>query len=106
MLEALLNTEADEQQKRTKEVKQNNKSNVDKCAKLPNKIFDYIHIAKYRRLFSLAWYGNVMYAFKEKIAKSLSGLCCNRPGCKSTMPEIFNWEPFANTTLVKVTESD
>lgn len=106
LLEALLNIEADEQQKRTKEVKRNNKSDADKRAKLPDEIFDYIHTVKCRRLFSLAWYGDVTYALEEGIAKPLPELCCNGPGCKSTMPEIFNREPFVDTTPIKVTESD
>lgn len=54
LLRVLLNTETDEQQKYTKKLKQNNRSDVDKYAKLLNKIYNYIHITKCCHLFSLA----------------------------------------------------
>lgn len=51
----LLSTDAEIASQSKQSKKQASKSDAQKRAALPHEIFDYIHVAKCRRLFSLAW---------------------------------------------------
>lgn len=111
LIAAFLATEADEQQIQKKKDKKANQSDAAKRAKLPDEIFDYIHVAQYRRLFSLAWYDDLTYADQEQIdgsitKKALPTACCNGPSCKSVEPEFLHREPFIQSKVIKHTESD
>lgn len=68
LLTALLGTETEEK----KTSKRVSKSDAAKRASLPDEIFDYIHTAKCRRLFSLAWYDDFTYAAISNSANQLS----------------------------------
>ena len=82
--------------------------NATKRSRLPNKIFNYIHVARCQKLFSLAWYDNMMYAQSEDFspAKALQIPCCNNLSCNSTEPYYTQREPFVNTAIAKATEAD
>lgn len=41
--------------------KKTSQTNAEKGANLPDKIFNYIYIAKCKRLFLLTWYDNEIY---------------------------------------------
>ena len=51
----ILASDADQNQRQRKKELKANETDAAKRAKLPNEIFDYIHVARCRRLFSLAW---------------------------------------------------
>ena len=59
LLSALLATEGEAQKKQRSAKKRTSKSDAAKRASLPNEMFDYIHVAPCRRLFSLAWYASM-----------------------------------------------
>lgn len=77
----LIITDADENQQKRKKQRQSSKTDAQKRARLPNEIFDYIHVAGCRRLFSLAWYGDTTYANIDR--NPLPSSCCNGSTCKS-----------------------
>ena len=59
-----------------------------KGANISNEIFDYIHVSKYKNLFSLAWYADLTYAdeviFDTSIfQKLLPKVYYHRPNCNS-----------------------
>ena len=82
-------------------------TNAEKQAKLPNKIFNYIHTAKCRRLFLLDWYDDVTYAASEEgLIKALPNPYCNGSSFQSSNPEFLNRPPFIDTTPVKYNESN
>lgn len=91
-----------------KKEKQANQTNVAKYTKLPNEIFDYIHIAWCQRLFFLAWYNDLTYAQSEDISstKELSMLYCNGLSCNFTKPNYIHKVLFINTTTPTITEMD
>ena len=82
--------------------KQASKTDAQKRASLPDKIFDYIHVAECRRLFSLAWYDDAIY----NNSKPLPSLCCNGPDCNSKEPECLKREPFVETPTIRYSETD
>lgn len=108
LLTALLGTEAEEK----KTSKRVSKSDAAKRALLPDEIFDYIHTAKCRRLFSLAWYDDFTYAAisdsaNQLSAKALPSPCCNGPSCLSLLPNFLSErEPFIKTTSVTYSEAE
>lgn len=104
----LLDTEADNESHGKKSKKQINKSNAPKRASLPDEIFDYIHTAKCRRPFSLAWYDDTTYASNAETSATLKALpvpCCNGPDFLSPMPEMLLREEFINVSSSTLTES-
>lgn len=111
----LIITDADENQLKKKKARQTSKSDAQKRANLPDEIFNYIHVARCRRLFALAWYGDMTYAEPEETPqndsllepssrKALPEFCCNGPSCKSQKPDYILREAFINTTPPKHTE--
>ena len=103
----LLATEVEEDSRVKKSKKRASKSDAEKRAKLPDEIFDYIHAAKCRRLFSLAWYDDLTYAPNaEGLSKALPTLCCNSFSCSSEEPPFLKRLLFIDTTAVKYTEAD
>lgn len=59
-------------------------TDAQKRANLPDKIFDYIHIVKCCRIFSLNWYDDSTYGNgNEASTKPLPTFCCNGSGCNS-----------------------
>ena len=111
----LIITDADENQLKKKKARQTSKSDAQKRANLPDEIFNYLHMARCRRLFALAWYGDMTYAESERTAqndsfygplsrKALPEFCCNGPSCKSQEPDYILREAFINTTPPKHTE--
>lgn len=59
LLSALLATEGEAQKKQRSAKKRTSKSDAAKRTSPPNEMFDYIHVAPCRRLFSLAWYDDM-----------------------------------------------
>lgn len=108
LLSALLATESEVTNQNKAAKKQNNQSELQKRANLPDEFFDYIHRAPCRRLFSLAWYDDMTYAINEAtgLRKDLPTACCNGPSCKSTDPEFLQREPFIETPPIKYSETD
>lgn len=79
----MLSIKAKEETKSKKKKKKSSKTDAQKPDYLPDKIFDYIHAAKYKRLFSLAWYDNLTYLLKNNdVGKPLPVFCCNGSGCQ------------------------
>lgn len=109
MLLAILAIEVETKKQSRSAKNQANKSDLQKRANLPNEIFDYIHVALCTRLFSLAWYNDMIYAATEDIyisAKALPTACCNGPAYQNEEPEFMRREPFIETLSVKYTEFD
>ena len=106
----ILASDADQNRRQQKKELQTNLTNAAKQAKLPNEIFDYIHIAKYRRLFFLAWYDNLTYAqSNDSFAPAAAALliaCCNGLSYRSTEPSYIQRKPFIDMTTTKTTEAD
>lgn len=99
-------TEAEEDSNAKRARKQASKTDAQKRAKLPDELFDYIHAAKCRRLFSLAWYKDLTYAPNaDRISKALPKLCCNGPSCNSKEPDFLERPPFIDTTPAKFNET-
>lgn len=98
----LISTEAESHSQSQKMKKQASKTNAQKRASLPDEIFDYIHVAKCRRLFSLAWYDDATYNNNQP----LPSLYCNGPGCNSEEPECLKREPFVETLTIRYSETD
>lgn len=104
---ALFITEAEEESLAKKAKKRTSATDAEKRAKLPNKIFNYIHTAKCQRLFSLDWYDDTTYAPNiNGSIKPLPDPYCNCSGCKSLDPEYLNRVPFIDTTTIKFKESE
>lgn len=103
-----LSTEAEEEAKRQKKAEKGGQSDAKKRANLPDEIFDYIHTAQCRRLFSLAWYDDMTYkSSPDKAAiKPLPVLCCNGPACQSPEPDYLKREPFIDSTPNKLSEAE
>lgn len=82
-------------------------TNAQKRANLPNKIFDYIFVAKCCRVFSLNWYDDSTYG-NNNIAntKPLPILYCNGSGCNLKDPEYLEREPFVKPVAIKYLEAD
>lgn len=108
LLSALLAIEGETEKKKKSAKQQANKTDIQKRANLSDEIFNYIHNAPCRRLFSLAWYDDMTYAADETtgLAKALPIPCCNGPSCNSAEPEFLQREPFINTLPTKYTEAD
>lgn len=111
LIAAFLASEADESRIKKKQDQKAKQTDAAKRAKIPDEIFDYIHVARCRRLFSLAWYDDMTYADKEMLddsimKKALPLACCNGPSCMSPEPEFLHREPFIEPTVTKYTESD
>lgn len=79
------------------------KSDAEKRAKLSNEIFDYIHVAPCRRLFSLTWYEDTTYASPTAV---LPTQCCNGSKCQSAEPDFLKRQPFIENTFTASTEND
>ncbi|MCJ1348467.1 hypothetical protein MMC31_006699 [Peltigera leucophlebia] len=117
LFSGLIITDADENQLKKKKARQASKSDAQKRANLPDEIFDYIHVARCKRLFSLAWYGDMTYAeetlhnnpsqlLETPSRKALPEFCYNGPSCKSQEPDYILREPFINTVPTKHTEAE
>lgn len=100
-----LATDVDQDRSQRKKEKKTSQTDVAKCAKLPNKIFDYIHIARCRKLLSLAWYNDMTYTQSED-TKELPVPCCNGPSCNSIEPDFIQQESFIDTTNPPIIETD
>lgn len=94
--------------KRQNRKRTSKKTEAKKRRNLLNKIFEYIHVARCRRFFSLAWYDNITYTrFDDAgITKSLPILCCNGPDCLLAKPDYLKREPFIDLTPIKFIETD
>ena len=102
----LLSTEAEMHTRSQKSTKQTSQSDAQKRANLPPEIFDYMHIAKYQRLFSLSWYNDQTYTpATDKAVKLLPILCCNRSSCQSEEPAFLKRRPFIHTPSIKYTKT-
>lgn len=106
----ILASDADQNRRQQKKEQQTNLTDTAKRATLLNEIFDYIHIARCRRLFSLAWYDNLTYAQSDDSSApapaALPITYCNDPSCRSTEPSYTQREPFIDMTTTKTTEAD
>lgn len=89
-----------------KKKKQASQTNIVKCAQFPNKIFNYIHVAHYQRLFFLVWYNDLIYTSSNNVfpTKKLLMLYYNRPNCNSIKPDYSQREPFINRTTPIITK--
>lgn len=97
----LLTPEAEEVSRNKKHKKKASQTDAAKRANLPDEIFDCIHVAKCRRLFSLAWYDNETYVSPST---ALPTPCCNGPSCNSEDPEYLQRASLVNTAPVRYTE--
>lgn len=105
----ILNTETEDASKKKKIAKRISQSDAEKRARLPDKIFDYIHVASCRRRFSLAWYDDSTYLVSQADGqtKSFPRFCCNGPVCQSEEPAILQGrEDFIDVTKKTFTEVD
>ena len=103
----ILSTEAEVESQTKKKKKQVSKGDVEKRANLLDEIFDYIHTAKYRRLFSLAWYDDETYKINaDSSSKALPRLCYNASDCNSEDPECLKRAFFVDTSAVRYIEAD
>lgn len=105
----LLATDAEATLKKRKKARLSRKNHASKRAKISDDIFDYINVARCRRLFSLACYDDLTYAVQKgsKSNKALPIACCNGPSCNSPEPEYLQREPFMEQAIVtKYTEAD
>lgn len=85
-----------------------NKIEAKKRRNLPNKIFEYIHVARCHRLVSLAWYDNITYTRLDDdgVTKPLLILCCNGSDRLLVKPDYLKREPFIDLTPIKPTKTD
>lgn len=89
-----------------KSSKQTSKSDSQKQANLPSKIFDYMYTAKCQRFFFLSWYNNQTYApAVNNITKPLPIFCCNGFCCQSKELNFLKRKPFVQTSSIKYTKS-
>lgn len=63
----LLATEAEARLEKRKKPRLLRQNHISKRAKIPDDIFDYINTTRCRRLFSLAYYGDLTYAQKKGV---------------------------------------
>lgn len=89
----LLITEAEENSRNKKIKKQASKINAAKRDSLPDEMFNYIHTARCRRLFSLSWYDDETYV---SASTALPNPCCNGPSCNSEDPEFLKRSSLVN----------
>lgn len=109
LFSGILASNADQNRRQRKKEVKANQTDVEKRAKLPNEIFDYIYVARCQRLFSLAWYDNLTYAQGDDSSTPAVALlipCYNSPNCSSTEPLYILRESFIDTTITKTTEAD
>lgn len=107
LISSLMATEADENYIEIKKKSQACRTNVQKRAKLADKIFAYIYIARCCRLFSLEWYDDTTYApAHDRSKKLLPSNCCNGSGCLSPKSDFLRRKPFIDVTPVKYTKAD
>ena len=108
LFSGILASDADQDRRERKKELRTSQTNATKRSRLPNEIFDYIHVARCRRLFSLAWYDDMTYAQSgdSSPTKALPIPCCNGPSCNSTESYYTQREPFLNTAIAKATEAD
>lgn len=110
LIASVLSIEGDQDKfaKQQSRKRTSNKTEAEKRRNLPNEIFEYIHVARYRRLFSLAWYNDITYTMSDDagITKPLPILCCNGPDGLSAKPDYLKREPFIDLTPTKFTETD
>lgn len=88
LFSGILASNANQDQKEQKKELQTLQTDTTKQSRLPIEIFDYIYVAKYQKLFSLAWYDDITYAQSENSSfiKVLPISCCNGPNCHFTEP--------------------
>lgn len=80
---------------------------IEKWAKLPNEIFNYIYITNYQRLFSLDLYNNTIYTPNKKgLIKLLPKLYCNGSSCQLPDFDYYHCTSFINSTTFKYKEVD
>ena len=109
LFSGMLASDADQNQKQRKKELKANEIDDAKRAKPPNQIFDYIHVARYRRLFSLPWYDDLTYAQSNDssiLAVALPTPCCNGPSCSSTELSYTQRECFIDRTTTKITKAN
>ncbi|MCJ1471089.1 hypothetical protein MMC07_009737, partial [Pseudocyphellaria aurata] len=103
-------TEADKKHAEHKNWNKKSSTDATKRAKMPDEIFDYIHVARCQRLFPLAWYNDLTYAVDAAVpeaAKALPDACCNGLSCQSPKPACLQREPFIKKlTKPRLSESD
>lgn len=106
-MDGLLATDAEKARKKAKKDQQTSRTSEKKREMLADEIFDYIHVARCRRLFSLAWYDDLTYA-EDDVGwiKPLPVLCCNGPSCLSLEPDFMQREPFIEASSIKTTKID
>lgn len=104
----ILATDADQDRRQRKKELQANQTGAAKRSKLPNEIFDYIHVARCQRPFSLAWYKDLTYAQRNDSSSpaALPIPCCNCTSCNSAEPSYTQRNPFVNTTTTNTTKVD
>lgn len=108
LFSGMLASDADQNRRHQKKDLQANQTDAAKRTKLPNEIFDYIHVARCRRLFSLAWYEDLTYAQSDDLSSptALPIPCCNGLSCNLIEPSYTPRELFVDTTTKKATEAD
>lgn len=109
LLSSLLATEAETKQNTCLAKKKANKTDLQKRASLLDEIFDYIHVAQCRRLFSFAWYDDMTYAANEDLEtpiKALPVTSCNSPGYQSNEPKLLKRKLFIETLPIKFSKFD
>lgn len=79
------------------------KIDIAKQANLFNKIFDYIYMAKCKRLFLLIWYNDETYTSPLTI---LLIPCCNSPSCNSEDFKYLQQAFFINIVSIKYIETE
>lgn len=97
-----------EESKRQSRKRSSNKTDAEKRRNLPDEIFEYIHVARCRRLFSLVWYDDMTYARTDDagVTTPLPTLCCNGPDCLFVESDYLRREPFIDLTPANYTEID
>lgn len=99
----LLATEAKASLEKRKKARLLRKKHASKRVKICDEIFDYVNVARCRRLFSLACYDDLTYATQKgsKSNKALSiACCCNGSSCNSPEPEYLHRQPFMEQATV------
>ena len=82
------------------------KRKKSKPVKLPNEIFDFIHIIRCQKLFSLTWNDDLTYVQSEDVSfpKELLVPYCNRPCFNFTKPDYIQRKSFINITTLIIIE--
>lgn len=94
LISGLIVIEANETQLSKKKKYKNNKLNTAKRANLSKKNFEYIHIAKCRKLYTRAQYNDITYTqnnenSKNIAIKALPPHCYNKPSYQSQEPYLI-----------------